>query len=146
MSKSPLTIESPVEITVKRSGQLGKKEEKTMLIGATLGGTLSTENIDNLKTWARQLNAAIETTSKNADGKSVCTIIDISDFKNYTDPQVLTVLAQLMKMDNKFVYRTATFGGRMTQVMIENIIKTFAGRTNLRNFQTRDEAMAWLSE
>jgi hypothetical protein len=122
-----------------------ERREKTMLVRATLGGTLGADSLDILKAWARQLNAAIQTANESVGGTPVCVLVDISTFEIYTDPQVLTVLAELMKKDNPFVRKTATFGGRIDQEMIENIIKGFAGRTNLRNFTTEAEAIAWLS-
>jgi len=91
------------------------------------------------------LSAAIQTASESVDNRQVCVLIDISTFEFYTDPDVLTILANLMKTDNPFVHKTATFGGRSDQEMIENIVKGFAGRTNLRNFKTETEAIAWLS-
>jgi hypothetical protein len=142
MSKSFLKVSPAVEINVK--GTKGP-DEKTMLVRAMLGGTLAADNIDTLKAWAHQLAAAIETTSESADRKPICVIIDISTFEMYSDPQVLTVLAQLMRADNPYVRKTATFGGRIDQEMIENIIKGFAGRDNLQNFKTEAEAMEWLA-
>jgi hypothetical protein len=140
MSKSFLKVDPATEISIKKLGG----DEKSMLVRATLGGTLGNESMDTLKTWARQLNAAIQTASESIDKKRVCVMIDISTFELYTDPQVLTVLAELMKMDNPFVKKTATFGGRSDQEMIENVIKGFAGRSNLSNFKTEAEAMEWL--
>jgi len=141
MSKSFLLVSPTTEIIIKKLGG----EEKSLLVKATLGGTLTEENIESLKTWARQLSAAIQTASESIENKQVSVIIDISTFEFYTDPQVLTILANLMKTDNPFVRKTATFGGRSDQEMIENIVKGFAGRTNLRNFKTETEAIAWLS-
>jgi hypothetical protein len=117
------------------------------LVRATLGGSLTGDDLPLLKSWADGLHGAIkEAGSTKNNGKCVRVIIDLSAFETYTDPQVLTVLADLMKHDDAYVYRTATWGGTTLHVMIENIIRTLAGRTNLRNFKTEAEAMKWLDE
>ncbi len=141
MSKSFLKVNPANEVTIRKNGS----DEKSLLVRALLGGTFGTDSIETLKTWARQLGAAIQTASESIDKKPICVLIDISTFELYTDPQVVTVLVNLMKTDNPFVHKTATFGGRTDLEMIENIIKGFAGRDNLRNFKTEAEALAWLS-
>jgi hypothetical protein len=115
------------------------------LVRATLGGSLGGEDLTLLKSWADGLHGAIKEagTAKN-NGKCVRVLIDLSSFETYTDPQVLTVLADLMKQDDKYVYRTATWGGNALHVMIENVIRTLAGRDNLKNFKLQEEAMKWL--
>lgn len=117
------------------------------LVRAVLGGSLTGDDLALLKSWAEGLQGAIKEagTAKN-NGKCVRVIIDLSAFETYTDPQVLTVLADLMKHDDQYVYRTATWGGSTLHVMVENIIRTMAGRDNLKNFKTQEEAMKWLEE
>jgi hypothetical protein len=141
MSKSFLKVSPATEISIWKNGT----HEKSLLVRAMLGGTFGTDSIETLKTWAHQLGAAIQTASESVDKKPVCVLIDISTFELYTDPQVVNVLVDLMKTNNPFVHKTATFGGRADQEMIESIIKGFAGRENLRNFKTETEALAWLS-
>lgn len=114
-------------------------------IRATLGGSLTGDDLPLLKSWADGLHAAIkEAGARKNDGKCVRVLIDLSHFEMYTDPRVLTVLTDLMKDDDTYVYRTATWGGSSMHVMIENVITSMAGRSNLRNFKDKEEATKWL--
>jgi hypothetical protein len=51
-----------------------------------------------------------------------------------------------MKKDSIYVYRTATFGGKDTHEMVEQIIQGLSNRNNLKNFNTENEALEWLKE
>ncbi len=122
-----------------------KLDSGKQLVHAVLGGTLGKEEITLIKAWADGLKDTIKSTAAGANG-SVCVLIDIREMETYNDPMIITVLTDLMKSDNSYVYRTATFGGTILHEMIEQVIRTMADRTNLKNFKTEDEAMQWLTQ
>jgi hypothetical protein len=115
------------------------------LIRTLLAGTLGAEDMKLLGAWAEGLGESIKQ-SCGGKAQSVCVLVDIHEFERYTDAGVLTILADLMKKDNPYVYRTATFGGNTADEMIEHIIKSMANRQNLKNFKTEEEALKWLAE
>ena len=133
--------------TLVQISPIDKTAKGDPLIRAALGGSLTGDDLQLLRSWAEGMHSAIKEagTLKNA-GKCVRVVIDLSTFETYTDPRVLTVLSDLMRDDDKYVYRTATWGGNSIHVMIENIITGMAGRSNLRNFKTDAEAIKWLED
>ena len=109
----------------------------------TIGGMFTSADLPALYVWASRVARAIakvhtETNTKAKD------LIDIQKLEGYKDPEVLTILAMLMKTDNPHVYKTASFGGSLGNEMAEELIKMMAGRDNLKNFKTEVEARAWL--
>lgn len=126
--------------------QIGKSEEITpnkKVIKASLGGTFTAEDTALLSEWAKGLNSSIKELSKD-NGHSVCILIDISNLETYTSPEIVTLLADLMKKDNPYVYKTATFGGNYTHEMTQGVISGLSNRDNIKNFKNEAEAVQWL--
>lgn len=118
-------------------------EPKEGLVHAVIGGTFGTVELSALKTWTEKLRTDVGSVFRGT-GKPVKVLIDIRGLQTYTDPSALTILAELMKKDNPFVYKTASFGGTAGHEIAQDVIKIFAGRSNLRNFKSEEEARAWL--
>lgn len=126
--------------------QIGKSEEiapNKKVIKASLGGTFTAEDTTLLSEWAKGLNSSIKELSKD-NGHSICILIDISNLETYTSPEIVTLLADLMKKDNPYVYKTATFGGNYTHEMTQGVISGLSNRDNIKNFKTESEAVEWL--
>ncbi len=126
--------------------QIGKSEEiapNKKVIKASLGGTFTAEDTTLLSEWAKGLNSSIKELSKD-NGHSVCILIDISNLETYTSPEIVTLLADLMKKDNPYVYKTATFGGNYTHEMTQGVISGLSNRDNIKNFKNESEALEWL--
>ena len=70
----------------------------------------------------------------------------MSNLKNYSDPEAVVILAELMKDDNLYVRKTASFGGTSSINLARDIVKNIAGRENVQGFATENEAEAWLRE
>jgi hypothetical protein len=115
------------------------------VVRAELGGSFGTEDSKLLKGWAESLNAEVNRLYKE-HGHNICILIDISGLESYSDPQIINILAELMKSDKNFVYKTATYGGKRNHEMVQQIISGMAGRNNLRNFSQEKEALQWLKE
>lgn len=124
-------------------GPAEKLDSGKQLLRGTLGGTLGVEEYGVIQAWAEGIHESIRDLAGTAE-KSVCVLLDIRSMKTYTEPRIITILTDLMKEDNPFIYKTATFGGTPLHVMIENVIGSMANRQNLRNFDTEDQALAWL--
>jgi hypothetical protein len=126
--------------------QIGKSEEiapNKKVIKASLGGTFTAEDTTLLSEWAKGLNSSIKELSKD-NGHSICILIDISSLETYTSPEIVTLLADLMKKDNPYVYKTATFGGNYTHEMTQGVISGLSNRDNIKNFKNEAEALEWL--
>lgn len=113
------------------------------LLHATIGGSMGTEEIEVVRAWTNGLKDTIRNLAHEAL-QSVCVLIDIRKMETYSDPAIISMITELMKDDSPFVYRTATFGGTVLHEMIEGVIRTLSGRTNLQNFKTEAEAREWL--
>lgn len=124
-------------------GQSEKMKTGKQLLHAVLGGTVGSIDVELVRQWAKDLHDKIKSLAEGKD-LSVCVLIDIRNLEAYTDSAVITILTDLMRDDSPFVYRTATFGGTVLHEMIQGVIRNLSGRTNLRNFKTKEEATAWL--
>lgn len=126
--------------------QIGSPEEiapNKIVLHASLGGTFTKEDTNLLSEWAEGLNKSIKELKGNSD-HSICVLIDITNLETYTSPEIVTLLAELMKKDNPYVYKTATFGGNYTHEMTQGVISSLSNRDNMKNFKTKDEAVEWL--
>lgn len=115
------------------------------LIRAGLAGSFTKADAKLLSAWATSLNEEVVTVSDGKDA-SVVILTDIHELGTYDDPKLISILIDLMKNDSPYVYRAATFGGTHLHIMIENVITTMSGRSNLKNFKTEDEALKWIAE
>lgn len=114
------------------------------ILPLVISGLYQSNDIESLKAWGQNVHLEITEMSKRLNSK-IKVLIDLRTLDGYTDPQVLIVLAELMKSNDPYVLRTATFGGKMEHEMAEEMIKMYALRTNLKNFKTEEEARAWLN-
>jgi hypothetical protein len=126
-------------------GPIEKSKTGKSTVRATLGGSFSSDDVGLIKGWAEGLSSAIKDEAKGKN-KSVSILINITSLETYGDPAIITILSELMKGDDPFVYKTATYGGKPLHEMIQDVIESMAGRNNLKNFKTENEALAWLAE
>jgi hypothetical protein len=115
------------------------------LVHAVLGGTFGVEERPLLKAWAEGLGKTIKDSSGGKNG-SVSVIIDFSSLENYEDPKVVDILVDLMSKDSPYVRRTATWGANISNKMAEQVVRVMAERDNIKDFKTKEEALAWLRE
>jgi len=113
------------------------------IVRAKLGGTMTNEDTKLVSAWAEGLRAEVARLHAET-GKIVSILIDLREMGTYTDPETINILVKLMKDDDAHVHKTATFGGNVLHEMTERIISSMAGRTNLKNFKTEEEALSWL--
>lgn len=112
------------------------------IIHIVLGGDLTSENMHKFAEWIFNVKDTVESVYKKHSKRVLC-LVDISDVEKY-DPSVVTQLAQMMKENEPFVLRTATFGGSSYMVMAEDVVIALSGRKNLKAFKTKEEALDWL--
>ena len=81
-----------------------------------------------------------------ADNKTVKVIIDLSSF---TGKYAMKCFMEMLKFANStkdYVEKTAVFGGSYQGKMIVEIIGAIALHENVKFFETKEEAMEWLSK
>ncbi|MGC9605176.1 MAG: hypothetical protein ABSF56_00215 [Minisyncoccia bacterium] len=115
------------------------------LVHAVLGGTFSVGELPLIKAWAEGLGKTIKDAS-GGKNRSVCVIIDFSSLESYEDPKVIEMLVGLMENDLPYIYRTATWGANLRTQMAEQVVRVMAKRDNIKDFKTKEEALAWLRE
>jgi len=105
-------------------------------------GDLTSDKLDELKKWADKVEKTILDVF-NRSGKKVRTIIDVTDLKKY-DSEAFLILADLMKANERYTLKTATFGGSEYILAAQDALLALSGRTNFRAFSTKEEALDWL--
>lgn len=111
------------------------------IVHMTIGGDVSAEQMSKLTEWTQKVKDVIQSTYKG-HGPVLC-LVDITGLLNY-HADVLTTLAGLMKDNEPYVLRTATFGGNSAITMAEDIVIALSGRNNLKAFDSKEKALDWL--
>lgn len=78
------------------------------------------------------------------DGKKVCVLLDMTEFTGNYSLDSLTALVEFAKNDKLFVEKTASFGGSDKVKIAGEIAITLSNRDNVKMFDTKEEAIAWL--
>lgn len=114
------------------------------ILPLAISGLYESRDVDSLKSWSEGVQRETKDLSERLQ-KKIRVLIDLRAAIGYTDPKVLIVFAELMKANDPYVLKTATFGGTKEHEMAEEMIKMFALRNNLKNFKTEEEAITWLN-
>lgn len=78
------------------------------------------------------------------DGKKVRVLLDMTEFTGNYSLDSLTALVEFAKNDKLFVEKTASFGGSDKVKIAGEIAITLSNRDNVKMFDTKEEAIAWL--
>jgi len=105
-------------------------------------GDLTSKELADLRTWADKVRKMI-VVLYNKTGKEVLTLVDITDIKKY-DAEAYSILTELMQNNKQYTLKTATFGGNDYIIAAQDILLALSGRTNMKNFKTKEEAINWL--
>ena len=106
-------------------------------------GDLTSKELTILRIWADKVRRMVDALY-NRTGKKVLTLVDITDIRKY-DAEAYLILSELMKDNEPHTLKTATFGGDNYIIAAQDILLALSGRTNFRNFQTKQEAVNWLT-
>ena len=112
------------------------------IIHITIGGNVDAGSMSRLTEFTQKIQDTVQDIFHKKNKRVLC-LVDISALTSY-HPDVLVTLAQMMKANEPFVLRTATFGGGQYMIMAEDIVIALSGRKNLRAFNTKQEAIVWL--
>src|SRR4030042_2340872 len=103
---------------------------------------LTSERLDELKMWAEKVGKTVLDVY-NRTGEKVRAIVDVTDVKKY-DSESFLILAELLKNNARYIFKTATFGGDDYILAAQDALLAFSGRTNFKAFRTKGEALDWL--
>ena len=77
-------------------------------------------------------------------GKKVKTIVDLTETSSQYDSETIAALASFTKVNKPHIEKTATFGANTMIKFAEDLVITISGRTNIKAFKEKDEAIKWL--
>jgi hypothetical protein len=112
--------------------------DRNNIIHTRIGGDLHHDTMPAFMAWAHTLRTTVRDVYNRKGGK-VRAIIDISGLTSY-DTEILAALAQLMKNNEPYILKSATFGGNAYIVLAQDILLALSGRTNLKAFKTEAAA------
>ena len=101
--------------------------------------------VDRFKKDLVKSGAIIESESKKTGGK-VRILLDMTNFSGNYALDALSALVSFAKHNEPFVERTASFGGSEKVVMAGEVAIALSGRKNIKLFDTRHDAVAWLMD
>ena len=105
-------------------------------------GDLTSRDFTILRIWTDKVRRTIITLYNKTD-KKIRTLVDITDIKKY-DAEAYSILTELMQNNKQYTLKTATFGGNDYIIAAQDILLALSGRTNMKNFKTKEEAINWL--
>ena len=114
------------------------------IVHIALTGSLKKENLPGLKEWADETAIIVRNTHEKT-GQKVKALIDLTNLKVDYDPQDLMIIVNLMKTNEPHMFKAGTFGAAIGIRFAADVALTMAGRTNLKSFKTKEEALVWLS-
>lgn len=114
------------------------------IVRLALSGYIGSEHLTGLSVWAEEVKRVVRSEYEKK-GRGVLVVTDISKLENY-HPEALSILAELLKANESYIEKSATFGGSQFIIIAQDIITALSGRKNFRGFRTEEEALKWLSE
>lgn len=79
-----------------------------------------------------------------SQGSGIKVMIDITDFVAEYVSDIADALVELAKEDKSLVEKTAVFGGSLKIRIMGETIAELAGRHNIKFFENKSSALAWL--
>lgn len=125
------------------TGQFKLEVGQDNIIHLKLGNLDAPDKLYDLNDWANEVKTVVRDVYEKT-GKKVLAIIDISNLKKY-DSEAFLILADLMKSNEQYVLKSATFGGDPFIMAAQDALLALSGRDNLKAFKAEGEALAWLT-
>jgi len=119
-------------------------EKGGILLLTFVGEINDTTDINVLRSDVNTVSTAIKNLHKE-QSKKIKVLIDIVSFKAQYVSEAVDVLVELARGDKELVEKTAVFGGSDKVRIIGETIVVLSGRTNIKFFETKPEALSWLN-
>ena len=117
--------------------------DQNNILHLKLGNVDSPEKLNHLRKWSQEVKKTVVDVYKKT-GKKILSIIDITELKKY-DPEAFLILTDVMKANQSFVLKTASFGANPGILLAQDVLLAMSGRKNFKMFKTKEEALAWLT-
>ncbi len=119
--------------------------ESNGLVLLTIAGDVREDDLAELKSRLSDISGLVADEYRKHDAK-VNILIDITDFAGEYHEDALRLMTNFAKQNRLFVGKTASFGGTDKARLAGEVVAGMAERDNIREFDTRKEAEAWLAQ
>ncbi len=109
----------------------------------SLNGDLVQEKLNEFKSDLASASAMISD-QYHIENKPLHILLDLTNFTGNYCLDALSLFTGFAKTNKSFVEKTASFGGSDKVKMAGEIVITLSGRDNIKIFNTKEEALAWL--
>jgi hypothetical protein len=113
------------------------------VIYLTAAGKINNNNLAIFTAWAEQIKQLMTAVAREQGIVRVCT--DVSGVEHFESKPIVP-LRELFEYDKQYHMKSAIVGASFFMRNLMNAVIEFTGRTNVRQFPTKDEALAWLLE
>lgn len=135
------TIESNMEPVILEC-HVGENKMIYLMMGGDI--TMSVSGVsEKFDRWAADLKDAMVRVSAE-NNRNVLTLIDVTKMTQF-DLAMINRVRELMEFNKQYATRTAVFGATSWISMVVRSSLALTGRTNMRVFSGREEALEWLT-
>lgn len=111
------------------------------VIYLTAAGKINNSNLAIFTAWAEQIKQLMAEASREQGVVRVCT--DVSGVEHFESKPIVP-LRELFEFDKQYDMKSAIVGASFFMKNLMNAVIEFTGRTNVRQFPTKEEALVWL--
>lgn len=111
------------------------------VIYITAVGKINNENVAIFVEWAEHLKHLMAEVAQGGGIVRVCT--DLSGVEHF-ESKPIAPLRELLEYDKQYNMKSAIVGASFFMKNLMNAVIEFTGRTNVRQFRTKEEALDWL--
>ena len=108
-----------------------------------VSGDVVQANIEEFKADLAEASTLI-VNEYHARNKPVHVLLDMTNFTGNYCLEALSLFTGFAKTNKSFIEKTASFGGSDKVKMAGEIVITLSGRDNIKIFNTKEEALAWV--
>lgn len=112
------------------------------IIYVTLGGKITNENFGVFEAWTRGLQSQIDIMAARKKFP-ILVYSDVSQVEHF-ERKPIRPLRELFAHDKQYEMKSAIVGSTFFVAKLIDAIVEFTGRTDVRQFSTKKDALAWL--
>ena len=112
------------------------------IIYATFGGKITNDNVDVFEAWVRGLQSQIDILAAQKKFP-ILVYSDVSQVEHF-ERKPIKPLRELFAHDKQYEMKSAIVGATFFVAKLIDAIVEFTGRTDVRQFDTKKDALAWL--
>jgi len=113
-------------------------------INIAIIGNLTNDTIEPLKIAINEAHEMIKSEYIKT-GHKIYVLFDMTNFTGNYDTEAFELMKSLAQGDTNFVEKTAIFGGQEKGAIVSEVVAALAGRDNIKVFDSKEDATAWLN-